>query len=44
MVTEVLGSIWCGLKYEGFVIWPFLSQIIKYLVKPMPLYNAGSLD
>lgn len=29
---EVLRSFWHGLKYEGFVIWPPLSQIIKHLV------------
>lgn len=27
-VMEVLRSLWLGLKYEGFVIWPPLSQII----------------
>lgn len=37
-VMEVLRSLWRGLKYEGFVIWPPLSQIIKYLV-----YDNASL-
>lgn len=26
------GSLWRGLEYKGFVIWPFPPQIIKCLV------------